>query len=292
MPRMSLDLLFLGTGTSAGVPMIGCDCVVCTSDDPRDQRSRPSVMVSYPDAHDAARIRHLLIDTSPEMRTQVIRHGITHLDAVLYTHAHADHIFGLDDLRRFNAVMDGPIDIYGDQHTLEVLHAMFGYIFQAHKNINKSFVATLIAHEAKPGEAINLFGVTCTPLRLLHGRLPILGYRVDFGEGAGSLAYCTDVSSIPPETYPLLADLDVLVIDALRYRHHPTHMTVDQALEVVDRVKPKRAFFTHIAHDIMHADLEPKLPEGVMIAHDGLRVHCADSSATTPPRDDKRHGEL
>ena len=292
MPRMSLDLLFLGTGTSAGVPMIGCDCVVCTSDDPRDQRSRPSVMVSYPDETDTQRIRHLLIDTSPEMRTQVMRHGITHLDAVLYTHAHADHIFGLDDLRRFNAVMDGPIDIYGDQHTLEVLHAMFGYIFQSHKNINKSFVATLIAHEVKPGEAINLFGVRWTPLRLLHGRLPILGYRVDFGDATGSLAYCTDVSSIPPETYPLLADLDVLVIDALRYRHHPTHMTVDQALEVVDRVKPKRAFFTHIAHDIMHADLEPKLPDSVMIAHDGLRVRCAEHSATTAPESEKPHGRI
>lgn len=280
---MPLELVFLGTGTSAGVPMIGCDCAVCTSDDPRDRRDRASVLVRYPDrsagAGDAFRgdddeqeLRQVLIDTAPELRHQAIRHRLHRLDGVFYTHAHADHIFGLDDLRRFNAVMQAPVDIYAEDAVLAQLTEMFRYIFEPHKNVNKSFIANLIAHRIEAGTALPMFGATWTPIRLLHGRLPIVGYRVDCG--GASLAYCTDVSSIPPETYPLLDGLDVLVIDALRYRHHPTHMTVEQALEQIDQIQPKLAFLTHIAHDIMHADLAAQLPAGVELAHDGLVVRC------------------
>lgn len=288
-PAMPIELVFLGTGTSAGVPMIGCDCGVCTSDDPRDHRDRASALIRYPEPTradtDADAIadadnrppRQLLIDTSPEMRQQAIRHRLHRIDGVLYTHAHADHIFGLDDLRRFNAVMDAPIDLYAEADVIAALRRMFAYIFEPHRNLNASFIANLIAHPIEPGGALDLFGAAWTPIRLLHGRLPILGYRVD--HAGGSLAYCTDVSSIPPQSYPLLQGLDVLVIDALRYRHHPTHMTVKQALGEIERLKPGRAYLTHLAHDVKHADLQAELPEGVFAAYDGLVVRCDELRA-------------
>ena len=268
---MGLELLFLGTGTSAGVPMIGCDCDVCRSHDPRDQRTRPSVLIRYPSA-DGHQTRQFLIDTTPELRTQMIRHQIHRIDGVLITHAHADHIFGLDDIRRFNAVMDAPIDLYADSDTLDRLHRIFGYIFDPTGNVNPSFVAKLSPFELRCNKTIELQEASWTPIRLLHGRLPILGFRIDLG--TESLAYCTDVSRIPPETYPLLRDLDVLVIDALRFKHHPTHLTVDQALEQINQIKPQRAYLTHLAHDIMHAELEPRLPEHVFLSFDGLVVSC------------------
>ena len=272
---MSLRLLFLGSGTSAGVPMIGCHCAVCRSTDPRDRRTRPSVMVSYPDAQRLDLPRQFLIDTTPELRVQCLREGIERIDGVFYTHAHADHVFGLDDLRRFNAVQQQPIDAFADAAVLHRFREMFGYIFEPHKNVNPSFVAHLTPRLIEPGVPLDLFGATWTPLALLHGRLAILGFRVDWG-GAG-LAYCTDVSGIPPQTYPLLQHLDVLVIDSLRYRHHPTHFTVDQALEQIENIQPRRAYLTHIAHDIRHADLETRLPENVALAYDGLWV---DATAT------------
>jgi phosphoribosyl 1,2-cyclic phosphate phosphodiesterase len=275
---MSLELLFLGTGTSAGIPMIACDCDVCTSSDPRDQRNRPSVLVSYPDTINSSTshnfppdgIRRMLIDTSPELRQQALAFAINRIDGVLYTHAHADHVFGLDDLRRFNAAMDAAIDIYAEDSTLDTLRKMFQYIFEAHTNINKTFIATLLANRIAAGEAMDLYGAHWTPVRLMHGRLPILGYRVDFN--GMSLAYCTDVSTIPPESYDVLAGLDVLVIDALRFRHHPTHQTIEQALRVAEQLAPTQTFFTHLAHDVKHAAVDPTLPDGVRLSYDGLRV--------------------
>lgn len=271
---MVLELLFLGTGTSAGVPMIGCDCKVCRSDDPRDQRSRASVLISYPDGKDPQLPpRRILVDTAPELRLQMVRHRISRIDGVFFTHAHADHIFGLDDLRRFNAVMGGAIDAFAEHRVLDRFEHMFPYIFQLRKNINNTFVPQLLGRSLEPGGAIDLHGATWTPLRLLHGRLEILGFRVDW-QGS-SLAYCTDVSSFPPETYPHLENLDLLVIDGLRYRHHPTHLTISQALEQIEQIKPGRAFLTHIAHDIMHAELDSKLPENVCLSYDGLNVQCS-----------------
>jgi len=266
---MSLELLFLGTGTSAGVPMIGCDCAVCRSDDPRDRRWRPSVLVRY---SESGTPRQYLVDTAPEMRLQMIRHDIRTLHGVLMTHAHADHIFGMDDLRRFNAVMKSPIDLYAEQLTLDSLRQMFGYIFDHNPANRESFVAHLIPQLIQAGEQFDLHGGAWTPIRLLHGRQPILGFRVDVA--GRSLAYCTDVSRFPPEAYDQLAGLDVLVIDALRYRHHPTHCTVDQALEHIAAIGPRRAFLTHMAHDIRHAELSPKLPENVFLSYDGLLVQC------------------
>jgi phosphoribosyl 1,2-cyclic phosphate phosphodiesterase len=281
MAAMSLELLFLGTGTSAGIPMIGCACAVCRSADPRDRRSRPSAVVRYPDATVEGG-RQLLIDTAPELRTQAIENDLTRIDGVLYTHGHADHIFGLDDLRRFNAVMKTAVDIYAERSVLDQLQRMFQYVFEPHNNINQSFVATLIARPVEPEVPLDLFGAMWTPLRLLHGRLPILGFRVDY-QGQ-SLAYCTDLSAFPPHTFSLLTDLDVLVIDGLRYRHHPTHLTVDQALGLIDQIGPRQAYLTHIAHDICHAELQPRLPQGVWLAYDGLVVSCATEKSHLPQR--------
>jgi phosphoribosyl 1,2-cyclic phosphate phosphodiesterase len=299
-----LQLTFLGSGTSAGVPMIGCDCSVCTSTDPKDRRTRPSVLLRWPDAGadiepgqtsswDEAKPtadlasgfhtefnpqqrdhRQLLIDTAPELREQCLRHRLSRIDAVLYTHAHADHIFGLDDLRRFNAVMKRPIDLYAEQAVLDTFRGMFRYIFEPHTNVNPSFIPQLLAMPVLPpeenGSLLEMHGATIRPLRLMHGRLPILGFRI---EHAGrSLAYCTDCSTIPPQTWPHLRDLDVLVIDALRYKHHPTHMTVDRALEVADELRPGRTILTHLAHDIGYAELADRLPDGIEPAYDGMAV--------------------
>ncbi len=265
---MSLELIFLGTGTSAGVPMIGCDCAVCRSDDPRDHRTRPSVVVRYPDADGTP--RQFLVDTSPELRLQIIRHDIRTIDAVIMTHAHADHIFGMDDLRRFNAVMEAPIDIYAEPATLDRLRHIFGYIFDRDPARSETFIAHLVPRPIDADTPFELYGTTWTPIRLMHGRLPILGFRIDHGGRA--VAYCTDVSGFPPPSYRQLQGLDVLVIDALRYRHHPTHLTVDQALNEIEAIAPRRAYLTHIAHDIQHADLAERLPEGVFLSYDGLVV--------------------
>ena len=268
--------------------MIGCDCEVCHSTDPRDKRTRPSALVSYEqEDQDGPVRRRLLIDATAELRVTAVQHAIHRIDGVLITHAHADHVFGIDDLRRYNAVTGEPVDLYADKQTHESLRQMFRYIFEPHKNVNRSFIPRLIARTVEPGVPFDLYGATWTPLRLMHGRQPVLGYRIDLRER--SIAYCTDVSRFPPETYPLLEDLDVLIIDALRYRHHPTHLTVDQALEQIDQIKPRRAYLTHIAHDIRHADLEEDLPEHVFLPFDGLTVRCGTNGfsahpATEPPR--------
>lgn len=273
---MSLELLFLGTGTSAGVPMIGCQCAVCRSPDPRDNRMRPSVLIRYPESGAngpaAENIRSLLIDSTPDMRVQMIRHDIERVDGVLYTHAHADHILGIDDLRRFNATMESHVDIYADERTLRVLREMFRYIFEPHNNVNQTFIATLVAHTLRAGDAFDLFGASWTPIPLMHGKLASLGFRID--TPGASIAYCTDVSQFPDEAYPLLEGLDVFVIDGLRYKPHPTHMTVEEALRQISIIRPKRAYLTHIAHDILHADLQTRLPENVFLSYDGLIVRC------------------
>jgi phosphoribosyl 1,2-cyclic phosphate phosphodiesterase len=272
-----MRFVFLGTGTSSGIPAIGCECATCTSTDPRDNRLRTSAAVQFTDAK--GQDRTVLLDCGPDLRQQALRFGLKRCDAILFTHNHVDHVFGVDETRRFNVLQHGPIDVYAEPSTMESLQRVYRHIFESHKNVNDSFVATLIAHrieeaQVRLGTPIELFGWRFTPIRLLHGKLPVLGYRIDAPAGAESgvfpLAYCTDVSGIPPESWARLAGVKTLVIDALRHRHHPTHFTVGQAVGVAHRVEAARTWFIHMTHDLKHAETDADLPEGMGLAWDGL----------------------
>ncbi|MBA4029033.1 MAG: MBL fold metallo-hydrolase [Planctomyces sp.] len=292
---LAMRFTFLGTGTSAGVPCIACDCPVCTSPDPRDQRSRTGAALSWTDPH--GRPRTVLIDATPDLRLQAVHARLRRCDAVLFTHNHVDHTFGLDEVRRFNAVQRSPIDVWAEDHTMDHLRRVYAHIFERQRNVNDSFVATLIPRRLEPLTPIDLWGLRVTPLRLLHGRLPVLGFRFDLppaparrGPAAGRahtpvfpLAYCTDVSAIPPETYPHLEGLGTLCLDALRKRHHPTHLTLDQAVEIAGRLAPARALFIHIAHDLPHAATCAELPEPMSLAHDGLTLEEPDADGAPCP---------
>ncbi len=255
----SLQLLFLGTGTSAGVPMIGCKCAVCTSSDPKDSRTRASVVVDYNG-------KRVLIDTTPELRLQCVARDVNWIDAVVYTHAHADHIMGLDDVRRFNAIRKGPLDIWADQQTFDTLDTCFGYAFRPPDPAAKVFRPNLIRRIIDG--TFEVEDQPWIPIPLIHGSMPVLGFRI------GKLAYCTDVSFVPESSYALLNDLDVLVIDALAWHEHPTHFSIAQAMEVVTKVKPKRTLFTHIAHGLPHVTTNAQLPESVELAYDGQIVEA------------------
>jgi len=260
--------------------MIGCDCAVCTSSDPRDRRDRPSVVVRYPRngssvSPAAPDQTTVLIDASPDLRHQSIRNRVNWLDALMLTHSHADHVLGLDDLRRFNSVTGLPLDVYAEPEVLRDLQRMFRYIFDSASNVNSSYIAQLIALPTGPGHVINVGDAKWLPIRLMHGRLPILGYRIDWC--GRSIAYCTDCSSIPPETFPQLEGLDVLILDALRDRHHPTHLTIDQACAYAQQIGATRTYFTHIAHYHSHQELLDRLPEGIEPAFDGLTLTLSAS---------------
>ena len=275
-----IKLTILGSGTSAGVPIIGCDCEVCTSDDPRDKRLRPSAYIEFTDATDQQRV--ILIDTSPDLREQALRHNICRCDGIVYTHNHVDHTFGLDEVRRFNALMQQPITVYAETRTFEHLYRVYRHIFEKGKNVNDSFVATLIAEVIEQDRPFDLFGLRFIPLRFFHGRLPILGFRIEALDEQGEvaknqpsplpLAYCTDVSSIPPETWPQLTGLSTLILDMLRYRKHPTHMSVDQAIEAATSIEAHQTYFIHMTHDICHRTLYEKLPDSMALSYDGLVI--------------------
>jgi phosphoribosyl 1,2-cyclic phosphate phosphodiesterase len=253
----SVELLFLGTGTSAGVPMIGCHCDVCTSTDPRDKRTRPSVVISYGSTR-------VLVDTTPELRLQCVANGVDRIDAVVFTHAHADHIMGLDDCRRFNYLKGGPLDVFADDRSFATLERCFGYAFKEPEPDLKVFRPHLVRHAITGPFEIN--GVRWTPVPLLHGEMPVLGFRV------GNLAYCTDVSRIPEPSFDLLKGLDVLVLDALQYKRHITHFSVEQAIEASRRIGAKQTLFTHIAHSLPHELTNRELPDGISLAYDGQVV--------------------
>ena len=250
-----MNVLFLGTGTSTGVPQIGCSCQVCMSDDPRNKRLRVSVFVQLDSGF------HILVDTTPDLRQQALRHGITRIDAVLFTHAHADHIFGIDDLRRFNRSRDHELPCYGDRDTIESIEKMFGYSMNHQWGGAKPLIGT---HTV--ADAFELGGVEGVPVPLRHGPSGATGYRV------GTFAYLTDCNDVPEESYELLTDLDVLVLDALRRKPHPTHFSISEALEVIERIDPRRALLTHLTHDIDHETVSRSLPPTVELAYDGLRL--------------------
>ena len=256
-----IRLTVLGSGTSVGVPTIGCGCAVCRSSDPRDRRRRPSLLVSYDEAD---RTRNIVIDTTPDFRQQALDSGFGSLDAILYTHSHADHIMGLDDIRPFNYGRGERVPVYGQRDTLADLNRIFPYAFKEIAT-HPGGVPRAVAHEIER-EPLELFGMTIQPIPILHGRRPILGFRF------GAAAYLTDMSDIPASSLPLLEGLEVVILDALRREPHPSHSSVDQALEWVEKLGAKRAYFTHICHDLPHAETTAALPAHVDLAYDGLTV--------------------
>jgi phosphoribosyl 1,2-cyclic phosphate phosphodiesterase len=255
MPAPPLKITVLGSGTSVGVPTIGCDCKVCTSSDPRDNRLRPSILINY-DGH------NVVIDTTPDFRTQALRCKMTRLDALLYTHAHADHIMGLDDVRPFNFRQKDPIPLHAAPETLKSIMGSFPYVFDSVSR--KTNVPKI---DPRPIDApFQVLGLEFIPVPVLHGNQTILGFRF------GAAAYLTDHSGIPQPSLELLRDLDVLFLDALRYKPHPTHSTVDQSIRTVQQLLPRRAFFTHLSHDLGHERAESLLPPNIRLAYDGLEI--------------------
>ena len=261
LPRpRSRQLVFLGSGTSSGVPTLGCDCAVCTSTDPRNHRTRPSVLVRLP-AGD------VLIDTTPEMRMQLLRERVGFVHAIVYTHAHVDHLYGLDDARLFPRHIGGPVPVYCEADVEATIRTVFSYAFtESARRQPSGGIPQVDFHRIEPGQPFTLLGQEFLPLRLEHGRFRVLGFRI------GNLAYCTDVSRIPDESWPLLEGLDVLVLDALRHDPHPTHFNLTQALAVVERLRPGRTYFTHLSHQFDHGPTENALPPGVALAYDGLSL--------------------
>ena len=254
------SVLFLGSGTSHGVPMIGCECAVCLSEDPRDNRMRPSV---YLELESGTRV---LIDTSTDLRQQCLRFGVRHVDAVVYTHAHADHILGFDELRRFNVMARKATPIYGDAATLGALRRSFAYAFEPPAQLGGG-VPEVEVHEITGPFALG--GAQFLPLRVMHGRTPVLGFRV------GRFAYLTDCNAIPDETLAQLEGLEVLVLDALRHRPHPTHFSLSEAVEMAGRIGAGQTWFTHCCHDLPHAATNATLPDRMALAYDGLRFACS-----------------
>jgi phosphoribosyl 1,2-cyclic phosphate phosphodiesterase len=258
-----MRLTFLGTGTSFGVPQIGCECAVCRSSDPRDRRTRSGAVLQ---ADGAA----ILLDTPPELRLQLLAAGITSVDAVVYTHEHADHVNGIDDLRIFSVRRRSALPIYGPPETLEHIRGSFNYIFDdavtAYAGTSKP---NLELHPIEPGRAVRVAGIEMLPLAFKHGHLRVYGYRF------GRLAYLTDVKAIPRAEREQLHGLDVLVINALWWRPHPTHLSIGEAIEVARELGASRTYLTHLTHETGHAALAAELPSGILPAYDGLTVEIA-----------------
>ena len=254
-----MRVTLLGTGTSYGVPVIGCSCPVCTSDDPRNKRTRSSAFVEVDGVG-------LLIDTATELRLQALRSGVRHVDAVLFTHYHADHVGGLDDLKAFNARLQGPIRCYGDAATEAALRLRFDFAFAGTPFVGAIPHITFDVVEAQ----FDVDGVRITPVELQHGRITATGWRI------GNAAYLTDCNGIPPRSMDLLRDLDLLVIDGLRPHPHPTHFSIPEAVAVARQLRPKRTLLTHLTHDVEHTATGATLPPGVELGYDGQVVELPD----------------
>jgi phosphoribosyl 1,2-cyclic phosphate phosphodiesterase len=253
-----IRLRFLGTGTSHGIPVIGCPCDVCHSTNPANQRYRPSVLVEWNG-------KTILVDTPPELRLQLLRERISHVDALLYTHTHADHVFGLDDVRVFNQRSGVALPVYGSKASLANLRQQFFYVFVETPLAGGKPQLDLI--EIDPlDQPFPVVGLPVQPVPVWHGPTGVLGFRF------GNLAYVTDTNNIPDASLALLQDLDVLILDALRDRPHPTHFSLGEALDVVARLQPRQTYFTHICHDLEHEATNRRLPPGVALAYDGLRI--------------------
>jgi phosphoribosyl 1,2-cyclic phosphate phosphodiesterase len=256
---MEATLTFLGTGTSMGVPTLGCDCAVCTSTDPRNRRTRPSILLEY-NGH------IVLVDTGPDFHAQALREGIRHVDAVLYTHGHADHVMGFDDLRPLSFRLPGNLPVYADDETAKNLERIFEYTFRKEDRYPTSAQVEIHRIDPTPGSGIDIFGACFRRVPVTHGRQEITGFRF------GGAAYLTDMSDIPAESLPLLQNLDVLILDALRHEPHPSHSHLEKSVALVEQLKPRRAFFTHMGHDLDHEATDATLPPHIRLAYDGLKI--------------------
>ncbi len=243
-----------------GVPTLGCTCRVCTSTDPRDRRSRPSVAIEWRDQGGEHRI---VIDTGPDFREQALRFGIRSIDAVFYTHPHADHILGLDDLRPLSfAHRNRGMPLYADEATAQVLERVFAYTLSA----DATYPTRARVQLQRLNGPVQVAGVTFTPVPLLHGGLEVTGYRI------GNAAYLTDMNEIPDSSMPLLDGIEVVVLDALRPQPHPSHATIAEAIRWAQRIGARETWFTHMSHEVMHAEMDPQLPPSIRLAYDGLRI--------------------
>ena len=253
-----MQITFLGTGTSHGVPMIGCECATCRSDDPHDRRLRPSLLIRGDDG------ASVLVDAGPDLREQALSHRISRVDAVVFTHGHADHILGIDDLRRYNHLMGTPMRLFGDALTLDEIRRMFGYAFDP-KTPKGGGIPQLELIELQA--PVDIGSLRVVPVPIWHGRRPILGLRV------GRFAYLTDCNGIPEASWPLLDGVEIAVIDALRHKPHPTHFTLQEAIAASRRMAARQTYFTHMCHDLPHAATNATLPPDMALAYDGLQLN-------------------
>lgn len=263
-----MKVTFLGTGTSHGVPMIGCDCGTCRSADPRDTRLRPSIFIETDTGES------VLVDAGPDLRAQALTFGVRRVDAIVFTHGHADHVLGLDEVRRFNALQQRPMPCYGDGATIGDIRRMFSYVFDAATPSGGGLPrldTVVVDGPFRVGRQ------EIVPVPVFHGTRPILGVRV------GAFAYLTDCSRIPDQSWTLLEGLDVLVLDALRERPHPTHFSLSEAIETAHRIGAHRTYFTHMCHDLGHAATCARLPAGMELAYDGLVIHAGLSTQHSEP---------
>lgn len=253
---MGNKVLFLGTGTSVGVPMVGCPCEVCKSSDTRDKRLRTSAFIQYQN-------RNFLIDIGPDFRTQMLANNITQIDAILLTHPHRDHIAGFDEIRALNFLYETKVDLFANAFTWDSLKKQFYYAF-----IESDYTSVpKVDYKEVEQNSFQFQDIDITPIRVSHGKMPCLGYRI------GNLAYITDANAIAEKEMEKLKDLDVLVLNSLRRHHHPSHFTLEESLEIVNKVNPKVAYFTHLSHHMgKHADVELELPKNVFLSYDSLQV--------------------
>jgi phosphoribosyl 1,2-cyclic phosphate phosphodiesterase len=251
-----MQLTMLGVGSSAGTPAVGCNCATCTSNDPRNKRTRCSSLITLDSGE------NILIDTGPDLRNQALRENIKRVDAVLYTHTHADHLHGIDDLRAFCQIQRKQIPLYAKDDAVEHIKQKFGYVLRDPSDFWEMPVLRIESVDVP----FKLFGAQITPIPVMHGRSNIFGYRV------GNIAYLTDVSEIPESSFALLQDLDVLLIDCLRETSHPTHINIEQSLACIGRIKAKQSYMIHMTHDLEYTSLTNKLPQSVFVGFDGLKL--------------------